>query len=187
MFGKKSARRSVLDDFHRTATGEYIYTGAIYIFEAGEEARQKYKKTLWLLTAPLIVLAVIGGFLRVPGMVHMNGVPSAPYIMVPYTAELILVVLANWGMANMNGKTLREYVYKRTVLRLPTVYTIAVISALIGLVGEIVFIAIHGTFGFTGLAVLYCGLKLVSASLNYFAMKVVKGGRWLRRKGSSVM
>ncbi len=186
MFGKKSARRSYLDDYHRTASGEYIYTGAIYIFEAGEESRVKYKKTLWLLTAPMIVLAVIGGFLRVPGMVHMNGVPSVPYIMIPYTAELILAVLANWGMASMNGKTLREYTYKRTVLRLPKVYTIAMIAALIGLVGEIVFIAIFGTFGHTGLAVLYCVFKIISAGLNYFAQKVIKNSRWLRRAGSAI-
>lgn len=128
MARKPRGRWAYLEDFRPTADGQYVYTGALYSFAEGDEALKKHRRSLWLLSAPVFAVILALGFLRIPGMV------GCAYVLIPYAAELFCSGFTLWSLGSMTGKKLREYSYKRSVVRFPVFYPLTAILAAVCIV-----------------------------------------------------
>ena len=80
---KRWNRRAYLDDFQKTASGEYVYNGKLHYYQSEYMGRKKAIFVLWLLTILMCAGILAGGFLPAAGMGH------SPYVLIPYTAALL--------------------------------------------------------------------------------------------------
>ena len=53
---KRRGRRAYLDDFQKTASGEYVYNGKMHYYQSEHMGRKKAIFVLWLLIPPLKAL-----------------------------------------------------------------------------------------------------------------------------------
>ncbi|MBR6312315.1 MAG: hypothetical protein IKR51_05000 [Oscillospiraceae bacterium] len=143
---KSRGRRAYLEDFRRSASGEYIYSGAHYSRRGGL-SRSGHLARLWPAGAVLIACAAARGFIPVAGMA--GGTLASFYVIVPYICELLCAVSVVWALVRFsaNPEPLREYVYRATAEILPVRAAFAAAFAAAALIGEIVFFATHGWEG----------------------------------------
>lgn len=139
MSDKKKNRRAYLDDFSRNASGEYIYTGALYARKDGM-TRSAQLLRLWVSGGILAASVAARGCIPAAGMVNCF------YVLIPYIGELICTVSVIWAIIRQtaNKEPLREYVYNATVCVLPVRAAFSTGFAAAAFVGEIVYFAIHG-------------------------------------------
>ena len=53
---KRRSRRAYLDDFQKTASGEYVYNGKLHYYQSEHMGRKKAIFVLWLLTVGAMVV-----------------------------------------------------------------------------------------------------------------------------------
>lgn len=141
--GKK--RWSYIDDFRRTADGEYIYIGPTYCFQ-GEAGVLKQGVRRWgILAVGMVVCTAFGGFILAPGTAN------CAYILIPYVLAFLSACSVLWGFVRLAaGKDpLRSYVYEATVKQFPLRTILTAAGAAAALVGEVVYVALNGTEGRT--------------------------------------
>ncbi len=128
-----------LDDFRRTVSGEYIYAGDMHRFDGDKPLKKSVLKYI-LLSAVSFVLIVACGCFRVAGM------NACAYVLLPYTAGLILNAIALWAVCRLSfsSNPVRDYVYKATVPRFSRCSMFSLICFVVTLIGDIVFVAING-------------------------------------------
>lgn len=168
MGAKRPRRHSYLNDFQPTASGEYIYTGALHGWAEPGPARRRALVLLWaeaVLPAALIVAA---------GCVDAPGMRNCAYMLLPYAAALVSQASVLWLMARLSagGERLRDYVYQATVGRFRVRGGFALGCTALTLAGSGVFLLRRGAQGAAVGAVLFwllLGLSLVCQIL------------WLRR------
>lgn len=143
---ERRGRRSYLEDFRRSASGEYIYAGAHFARKGGY-SRREHLLRLWPAGAVLIAAAVARGCVPVAGMA--GGSLASIYVLVPYMCELICAVSVVWALVRLsaNAEPLREYVYSATAAILPVRSAFAAAFAAAAFIGEAVFFAFHGPEG----------------------------------------
>jgi hypothetical protein len=107
---KWNSRRAYLDEFQKTAAGEYVYTGAVHSYVNQGVSRGKALAALWALTAFLAAGALVAGCVPAAGM-------NTFYVLLPYVASLISAASVVWLMCRLTagGDPLRDYVYRATV------------------------------------------------------------------------
>ena len=141
---KSRGRRAYLDDFRRSASGEYIYTGAYYS-RSGGYSRREHLARLWPAGAVLIAAAVARGCIPVAGMA--GGTLHSLYVLIPYLCELICAVSVVWALVRLsaNPEPLREYVHSATAAILPLRSAFAAAFAAAAFVGAygLPLIALH--------------------------------------------
>ncbi len=140
MAEQKRRRRSYLEDFHETASGEYVYTGRVHPFEGTASERVRALAALWACAALALAALVAGGCLPAAGM------DGCPYVLLPYTAALLAGISVAWLMGRLTagGESLRDYVYKDTVGKARARGTLAAALCGLTLAGEGVYLALNG-------------------------------------------
>ncbi|MBR5114158.1 MAG: hypothetical protein IK101_02575 [Oscillospiraceae bacterium] len=169
---KSRGRRAYLDDFRRSASGEYIYTGAYYS-RSGGYSRREHLARLWPAGAVLIAAAVARGCIPVAGMA--GGTLHSLYVLIPYLCELICAVSVVWALVRLsaNPEPLREYVHSATAAILPLRSAFAAAFAAAAFVGEAVFFAIHGAEGLPLIA-----LHAVACAAALLVRRFSKAQQW---------
>lgn len=126
-------RQDYLNDFHPTADGDYVYTGALIPWPKQGMSRRSALLRVILPAAAAFAAAIAGG------CVSNAGLDGRPYVLLPYVAGLILSGSMCWsaGRLAMAGEELREYVYRATVERLPGLSMAAAVCAGVTLAGQI--------------------------------------------------
>lgn len=176
---KRSGRRAYLDNFRRSASGEYIYTGDYYTYiNSGGKPRKRALAELWAPAAACAAASLASGCLSA------NGAGNCIYVLLPYILELALAASVVWGMAKLSsgGDPIREYVYEASVPKLPRRAAACAIFALAGLVGEGVFLLLHGFGGKTAATLVYLALKLAAASIAMVFRGNIKRFEWQKTK-----
>ena len=94
---KRRGRRAHLDDFQKTATGDYIYTGQLHPFKPGAFTRRQALLRLWLAAAGLAAVLVAAGCIPVAGM------RNTFYVILPYAASLLAAASVVWLMCRLTA------------------------------------------------------------------------------------
>ncbi len=167
-------RRAYLDDFQKTASGEYVYTGVLHHYEGKGMSRGKALAVLWALSAVMAVTAVV------PGCVTAVGMQNTIYVLLPYMGSLMSTVSVIWAMCRLaaGGDPLRDYVYRATVgqARLRSLLTAGFTAA--ALVGSLVCMILHGVGDMLPGTIVFwvCELLLLGCALLW--LRVMNQLRW---------
>ncbi|MGN0967658.1 MAG: hypothetical protein ACI4O3_00185 [Oscillospiraceae bacterium] len=139
----RKRRRSYLNDFQQTVTGEYIYSGKTYVFCGSPQERKKLLRRLIFLGCFMLAASVTSGCIGVPGMLNCF------YVIVPYSAALLSAVSLVWGLVRMirGGETLRQYIYAASVKAFPSRAVCTMAFSLLAVLCEIVYVLLHGMQG----------------------------------------
>lgn len=137
---KRRGRRAYLDDFQKTATGEYVYNGKLHYYGTEQKPRKKALVLLWVLTVVMAVMIVAGGCTPAAGM------SSCPYVVLPYAGSLLAVGSIVWLMCRLSagGDPLRDYVWQATVKQFAPRGWLAVIFGGCTLAGDVVYLICSG-------------------------------------------
>lgn len=140
---KRKGRRAYLEDFQKTASGEYVYTGSHYAYVEQGMTFRRSMAVRWLLGGGTAALALLGGCIPVPGMT------GGFFVLMPYIAAVLSAVSVLWAVARLAywGSPLREYVYQKTVAALPGRCVLVAVFAALTLAGEAAYLPLKGTDG----------------------------------------
>jgi hypothetical protein len=86
---KSRGRRAYLEDFRRSASGEYIYQGAHYS-RSGGYSRSEHLARLWPAGAVLSLCAAARGCIPAAGMA--GGTLASFYVIIPFICEFLCAV-----------------------------------------------------------------------------------------------
>ena len=168
---KGTRRRDYLNDYKRSAEGDYVYTGDLYRF-TGDVRRMR------VLTAAL-ALASLAATLG-SGLINAAGMSNTFYVILPYIAEVGGMFFLCWNAVRLlrAGPVLKAYVYLAVSKRLPNAGLAICVSALVGLLGSVVFLILNGTGGKPVQSVLYPITKAASAAVGLLARRVTRAFTW---------
>lgn len=174
MLGKK--RRSYLDQFHKSASGEYIYAGDHYAYSTTRKSRKRALAELWLFCGGAAAATLAGGCTPAPGISRCG------YVILPYMASLIAAFSLIWTMGQLaaGGDPLRAYVYEVTVKKLPHRAMITAVLSGLTIVGEGIYLVLNGAAGRTGFAALFLLLEAAAAVLAVLSKVSVSKLSWTK-------
>lgn len=171
---QKKKRRSYLNDFKQNESGSYDYEGAMYAFCEKNQSRKMMLIKQCGLCGGLILTAVINGFLPIPGL------QDSAFVLLPFAVELIASIscCVAIGRILINEKTLREYVYQQTVLKLPGRSAIALFGAGAALLGELLYLAQDLSKARSVYVMIFFILQLVSFGSALYLHRESKTQQW---------
>ena len=166
-------RREYLEDFQRTASGEYVYMGATYVFDGTPERRRRGLTLMWIPGTVMAVLAVIPGFLDPSKM------PADVLTLLPYVLMLLCTASALWALGRLclNRDPLHAYIYSGTVDALPRRMLFTAILAGASLICMVIDAVLHGTLG-TAAVLLICVSYLLVAACALAIRRLILGMHW---------
>ncbi len=177
---ERKKRRAYLQDFVKGADGDYGYVGTSYAY-AGASRRD-----FLVRIAVCAVLAAASLFLE--GTVRAPGMDHSPFVLLPYAASVVALLLLLWPAAGLllTGDPVREYRYQRYVE--PMMRRGAAFAVCEGLcaAGEIVCIALGGIGDMLGAAVGFFALCAVGAAAAVFLGRTVRTAAWKRIEKSFI-
>ena len=155
---KKHNRREHLNDFHRNVAGEYVYDGALYSCQTGEEKLCRIKRAVWATAAVLIAAVAAGGCIPAPGM------QNCFYVLLPYLGEFLSAGSVVWALAKLGTDwgAVREYNYRKSVAVLPVRTAVTAFFSGLGIACELIFFFVNDHVGQTFFVLLYVLLKLTA-------------------------
>ena len=176
----KKNRWSYLDDFRRTASGEYIYIGPTYCFQGEDHVRRQGVRRWGILAVGMTVCTSLGGFILAPGTAN------CAYILIPYVLAFLSACSVLWGFVRLAaGKDpLRSYVYEATVKQFPLRTILTAVGAAAALVGEVVYVALNGTEGRTVGMVLFLVSEAATLVLALLWRPLGRDMKWEYREGA---
>ena len=138
---RKNNRRAYLNDFRKDKTGAYVYCGAVYDYEGSVKSLRSLKVLLCVLGVLTLAALLVSGLIQVPGMDHCI------YIILPYAAALCGSVSVCWALGQLciGGVSLREYLYRESIEKLPVRCVFTACCSAASILGEAAYILINGT------------------------------------------
>ena len=166
-------RNSYLRDFKKAPDGSYVYTGEVW--HADNTVRRRLLLKLWVLQAEMQPAAVLPGFVTTAGLLNSF------YVILPYVFWVISVFYLAYTLGNMTfgGNPLRDYIYKKSVLRYKPCAAAAFVGAALTAFGMLVFLVRGGTG--EGVAVCFACCA-VQAVMSFLAGRFGAAGIWSREK-----
>lgn len=137
---RKNNRRAYLDDFQKDETGAYAYRGAVYDYEGSEKSLRSLKVRLSVLGILTLIMLLCAGLIRVPGMEH------SIYVLLPYASALCGSVSVCWALGRLcaGGVSLRTYLYRESIEKLPARSLFTACCSAAALLGEAAYLIING-------------------------------------------
>ena len=169
-------RRGRLEDFQRVPSGEYIYTGATYVFSGTPAQRRSGLIRVWIPAAVLLAAVAVPGCLD---PVWLSDHPLIALVLLPYICTFFCAVSIVWALVRLsvNRDPIRAYVYTATVAALPRRTVFTAVFAGVSLVCALIALA-FGTFRSTTGAVLLCLIYLVAAACALVLRRLFRGMEW---------
>lgn len=133
-------RKSYLQQFERTASGEYVYVGNTFAYSDPEKSRKQTITEYWIPAAIMMVASFT------QGLVPAKGMMNCPYVILPFGGSFLSAVSVIWALVKLsaNKDPLREYIYTSTVQALPIRAMFATVLAFAAFLGEFVFVLVNG-------------------------------------------
>ena len=99
----------------------------------------------------ILFAAAMAVGLLAPGFVSAGGMGNCFYVLLPYMAEAIAVFVTLYAVFKMlsSGERIREYIFEKSVKRIPAGCVCCSVLAAIGFVCSMIFSAINGMGGST--------------------------------------
>lgn len=168
---KTSKRWSYLNDYKKTAGGEYVYTGSVYIL-AGDGKR--FRRLLAALSFSAAA-AVVGS-----GCVNAAGLSNTFYVILPYIGEVAGAFVLCYNVVRLlaAGKEVKAYVRTALEKYLPPAALALMIFPAISLIGSAVFMILNGPEGKPLLCALYLIAKAVILTLGFFTRRHIRSMAW---------
>ncbi len=168
---KTSKRWSYLNDYKKTAGGEYVYTGSVYHL-AGNGARDR---RLLAALSFLSAAVVIGS-----GCVNAAGLSNTYYVILPYIGEAAAAFALCWNTVRLlaAGKQVKAYVRTALEKYLPPAALAMIVCSAAGLIASPVFLILNGTEGKPFLCGLYLILKAVDLTLGLLTRRHIRSLTW---------
>lgn len=175
---KKKKRRAYLDSFRKNEEGKYDYTGSIYCFEGTDDDLRCSLMKLWGLCVVLLGSLIAAGCISAPGM------DNCFYVLLPYVAALMSGISVFWALCRMtSGKNpLREYVYEASVGKLPERTVMTAFFAAVTLIGDTVYICIHGMEGKPVGFSVFMLLESAAAGAVLVMRRTIQRMNWIKHK-----
>lgn len=168
---KKWGKNGYLQDFKGNREDGYVYTGAYW--QADETARRRLLAKLW--AGQLAGLAAV----ILPGLFTTAGLQNTFYVILPYVVWLICDCYLAYLLAALTfaGSPVRDYLFKRTVIRLHPWAVAPLAGALLTALGLMVFLLRGGQGQGSGICFACCALQ----GMSFFLIKKcdVKGP-WIK-------
>lgn len=132
------AKRTYLNDFKRTASGEYIYSGASFV-----PVNTDYKR---ITVVSLLIGIAVTVLTLLSGIIPAAGMKNSPFLLVPYVAEVGLSGSVIWAAVRLMAadRPVKEFIYRGTVLSIPRRCIAAVVACSLSIVGQTVFVLWQG-------------------------------------------
>ena len=174
MLNNKGGRRAYLNDFVADENGGYLYGGTRYEPENGN-----VKSYCRSLGAAMTVITAVSA---ASGCISAEGSTNCFYVVLPLLFELIAVLLADAATVKVlrSGKPLREYIYVKSVKRIPIFLFCAAGFAAAGAVCTGVYIALNGIEKRVAETVIYIVLKLAAATLSFAAAECFRKKKFVK-------
>ena len=175
---RRKGRKAYLNDFQPNLAGEYTYTGANYRY-VGEG--MDYRRVRRCTAAA--AAAMLAGLL-VPGFVSAGGMGNCFYVLIPYMAEAISVFVTMFAVYKMlsGGEKLREYIFEKSVKRIPGGCVCCSAFAALGLVCSMVFSAINGIGGTAAEAAVLIVGKCLGVSAPLVMRRLILSLDWKKEQ-----
>ena len=137
---KRRGRRAYLEDFQKTASGEYVYTGKMHHFQEETLTRKQALTRLWALAAVMAAGAVAAGCLPAAGTFN------TAYVILPYAGSLLSAGSVVWLMCRLTagGNPLPDYVHAATVRQFALRGTLTLAFSAATVAGELIHLALNG-------------------------------------------
>lgn len=177
---EKRNRKAYLDDFHRSLSGEYIYHGVTYTFEGTRKERYHLYYKLLTLSLVLAVAGVVTGCIRAPGALNCF------YVLGPYLVSFIASGYLIWGLCRMwhGGSPLREYIYQATLDQFRNRGILTAVSAGCAVVGEIVYVILHGTEDLISGMILFLVCQALVLVCSLLWIHLTENSCWVKNEAS---
>lgn len=177
---KRSGKRAYLNDFHQTLSGEYVYQGATYAFDGSKQQRQHLYYKLLAIGAVLTAAGVTSGCVTAPGSLN------CVYVLLPYMIAFIAALSLIWALCRLwaGGSPLREYIYRATVEQFRPRALIAAAAACCAVLGETVYVLLHGTEGLVTGMILFLLGQVLTAAAAIFWLRTAEACRWIKNDPS---
>lgn len=133
----RKKRRERLSEFGTDERGKLAYLGEHVRLASGTD-RRALIAALWVPFAVAAVATVV------PAALNPRGFAGCPYVLLPYVAQLMLLVSVAWALARFTvaGERVRAYVRDETAGSLPGRCAAGAVCALVTFVGEVVLLAL---------------------------------------------
>ena len=171
---KKKGRRSYLDDFKTTLSGEYIYTGATY------QPEGDYKRTRLQATLAGILLVALN---LLCGCVPAEPMLNSFYVIIPFVVSLAASIRLLWAATRLwlNKLPLREYVLQKTYEKLLPSATVGLIFASLTVVAFVIFTVINGLQALSFWSYLFFACNILTIFINGFVRLCTKNVVWVKQ------
>jgi len=173
---KQKGRKAYLNDFVPNLAGEYTYNGSHYRYTG---PIMPYSR----MRSQLVVgfVGVLAGLL-LPGFVSVGGMGNCFYVLIPYMAEAISVFVTLYALFGMitGGEKIREYIFEKSVKRVPGGCVCCAAFAAIGFVCSMIFSALNGVGGSTAEAAVLIIGKCLGVTAPLALRKLVLSSSWQR-------
>ncbi len=171
---KKKGRRSYLNDFKATLSGEYVYTGAVYMPEGD------YKRTRLQATLAGILLVALN---LLCGCIPAEPMLNSFYVIIPFVVSLAASVRLLWAATRLwlNKLPLREYVLRETYEKLLPSATVGLIFSSITVAAFIVFAVIEGLSTLSFWSYLFFACNILTILANVFVRVCTKNINWVKQ------
>lgn len=172
MAEKRRRTKAYLDDFKKTASGEYSYEGALY--GMAEEARKKALARQWGL------LCGIGALLLLCGCIPAAGMDRGFGALLPYAVSWIPFAFVCAGLYRMTaGKNpLRAYVFEASVQKLPARLKALELCAVLTIAGDGIYLVQNGFEGKLLYTVFFLLMEALIIVFSYVLGRLVSEMEW---------
>ncbi len=168
---KTGKRWSYLNDYKKTADGEYVYTGAVYTL-AGDSKRYRAVLSALCFGAAAVVVG--------SGCINAAGLSNTFYVILPYIGEVTGAFALCYNAVRLLAAGEQVKAHVRTALEkyLPPSVWILIVSAAVSLVASPVFLILNGTEGKPFLCALYLILKATALTLGILTRRHIRAMEW---------
>jgi tellurite resistance protein TehA-like permease len=167
-------KKEYLNDYVRDENGKYSYKGKYLTLDCAESEHKKITATLICSCVIITVTTILSG------CINAGGMNNTFYVILPYIAEVAALFFSMRYMMRLilEGRQVKEYVYKATVPKIPTALAALAVCAVISFVCSLVFDIIGGFKENAVLCILYLCFKLIEALMSFTLMKYFNTLSW---------
>ena len=172
---KRKHRRSYLNDFKVGASGDYSYMGKVHRYE-GERPHKEEMTRAGLLTGAILVSLIVIAFLPASFLTGIGHFYVVPFLIF----ELIAVCLLVFSAVRLifGGEELREYVFEKSVKKLPIRADIVSVASGLCAVSSVVDVALNGFGGKTAATLIAIALNAPVIAAAQLLKRSVLAEKW---------
>ena len=171
---KKPGRRAYLNDFLPNERGEYVYQGRLLYFAGSDD---EYKTTVRLSVAAAVLMVILTVVPEILPSVPASRFPVSAVLWLGQMVSAALTVYSVWKMF-WGRNPLREYIYKKSVQRLPGQTIVCAAFSLALALEQTIYMLITGIEGNAFLNIIRPVAALVCAAASYQFHRMIKQTEW---------